>query len=109
MSGVLAALLVNMSCGVAPARNNVPMMVKLTQYDRGSYCDLAVGPDGKLHAIFSDQPAADKPVYLYYRTSSDDGNTWSAPTNLSDDESGNAAGYARVQFDAQGRLYAVWK
>jgi len=109
MSGVLAALLVNMSCGVAPARNNVPMMVKLTQYDRGSYCDLAVGPDGKLHAIFSDQPATDKPVYLYYRTSSDDGNTWSAPTNLSDDESGNAVGYARVQFDAQGRLYAVWK
>ena len=109
MSGLLAAILANLSCGGAPARNLVPVMVKLTQYDRGSYCDLAVGPDGKLHAIFSDQPATDKPVYLYYRTSNDDGKTWSAPTNLSDDESGNAVGYARLQFDARDRLYAVWK
>ena len=37
------------------------------------------------------------------------GQTWSAPLNLSDDESGHGVGYARVVADAQGRVYAVWK
>jgi hypothetical protein len=84
-------------------------MVKLTQYDRAEFCDLAVGPDSKLHAVFTDQPAYDKPKYLYYRASTDGGKTWSEAVNLSDDESGNGASYGRLIFDGQGRLYAVWK
>src|SRR5258708_31770380 len=46
-------------------------LVKLSQYDRAEFCDLAGGSDGQLHAVFTDQPAYDKPRYLYYRASSD--------------------------------------
>lgn len=84
-------------------------MLKLSQYDKSAYCDLAVGAGGVLHAVFTDQPNAMKPAYLYYRSSTDGGATWSEPKNLSDDESGLSASWARVIIDGQGRVYAIWK
>ncbi|MBI1372979.1 MAG: hypothetical protein GC159_09485 [Phycisphaera sp.] len=84
-------------------------LVKLSKYDKAQYCDVAVGADGVLHVVFTERADYGKPAYLYYRTSADGGATWSEAKNLSDDESGNDAGYARVIFDGAGRLYAVWK
>lgn len=84
-------------------------VVKLSKYDGAKYCDLAVGPDGTIHAIYSETPVSGKPNYLYYRASTDGGKTWSEPKNLSDDESGNSVGFSRVIIDGHGRVYAVWK
>ena len=84
-------------------------LVKLSQYDKAGFCDLAVASDGTLHAIFNEAPDAMKPSYLYYRSSSDGGTTWSEIKNLSDDESGNSCGYARIAIDGKGRAYAIWK
>ena len=119
---LLASLLIGFGCdkspahaadapatdgGNAPAKSNTP--IKLSQYDKAGYCDLAITPDGTLHAVFNEAPDARKPAYLYYRSSTDGGATWSESKNLSDDESGNTASYARVIVDAKGRIYAVWK
>lgn len=93
----------------AQAAASAPVMTKLSQFDHAEYCDLAIGTDGTLHAIFTDQPAFDKPKYLYHRASTDSGKTWSAANNLSDDESGNDASYGRLIFDGSGRLYVAWK
>ncbi len=102
VSGALFALtLAAAAAGPAP--------VKLTQYDRAGSCDLAVGPDGTLHAVFTDRPEHGKPLYLYYRASRDGGRTWGDAVTLSDDESGNDAGHARLFLDSKGRLYAAWK
>lgn len=86
-------------------------LVKLSQYESSvwSRCtDLIVGPDGKIHAIFVEGTTG-KPAYLYYRASSDDGKTWSAPENLSDNEKNNDASYGRILVDGRGRVYAIWK
>lgn len=103
----LVALTLAGGCRACAAAGSAP--TKLSQYDRAEFCDLALGPDGALHAVFTEQPALDKPKYLYHRTSTDNGKTWSAANNLSDDESGNDASYGRVIVDGSGRLYAVWK
>ena len=95
--------------GAAGPRPEQAPMVKLSQYDRAQFCDLTIGADGRLHAVFTDQPAYDKPNYLYYRASNDGGKTWSQPNNLSDDESGDSASFARLVIDGKGRIYAVWK
>ncbi|HVY69114.1 MAG TPA: hypothetical protein VHH73_04265 [Verrucomicrobiae bacterium] len=108
-SPLFAFLLLTLAgVGTIPAANG-PAMTKLSQFDRVEYGDLASGANGTLHAIFSDQPALDRPKYLYYRASTDAGKTWSEATNLSDDESGDDASYGRLIFDGSGRLYVVWK
>lgn len=83
--------------------------VKLSQYDKAQFCDVCVTPDGTIHAVYNEAPVIGKAKYLYYRASTDGGTTWSPSKNLSDDESGNDASYARIVPDAKGRVYAVWK
>ena len=60
-------------------------------------------------AVFTDSPEYGKAPYVYYASSTDNGVTWSDPKNLSDDDSGIAAGFCRVAVDGKGRVYAVWK
>lgn len=95
------------SPGQAPA--GAAPQVKLSQFDKAQYCDLAAGPGGSLHAVFTEQVPSTYTTYLYYRASTDGGRTWSAVKNLSDDETGNDASYGRVIADAKGRVYVVWK
>jgi hypothetical protein len=97
-----------LAAGVAAAADK-PVVVKLTQYDLAGFCDIAASPDGTLHAAFTERPAHGRPLYVYYRSSSDGSRTWTETVNLSDDESGNDAGYARLFLDGKGRLYAAWK
>ncbi|MBI3881016.1 MAG: exo-alpha-sialidase [Verrucomicrobia bacterium] len=105
------ALMLLAGCGRASgaAAGRSAAMVKLTQFDHAEFCDLAVGADGTLHAVFTDRPDLTKPTYAYYRASTDGGKSWSPANNLSDDESGNDAGFARLVIDGKGRLYALWK
>ena len=91
------------------ANGHPKKLAKLSQYDKCGYADLAIGPDGAVHAIFTDQPDNMKPQYLYYRSSANGGASWTPPKNLSDDESGHSASYCRLLADGQGRLYAIWK
>ncbi len=96
------------SCRAAEADGKAELL-KLSLHDKVGYCDLAVAADGVIHALFTDQPAWDKPLYLYYTASRDGGASWSQPDIISDDESGEAASYARVLVDGAGRAYAIWK
>ena len=109
MMNLVLGVMVLAGCEHAAGAAGAPAMTKLTQFDHAEYCDLASGVDGTLHAVFTDQPASDKPKYLYHRASTDNGKTWSAVNNLSDDESGDDASYARLIFDGSGRLFAAWK
>lgn len=84
-------------------------LVKLSQFGHAGSCDLAVGPDGTIHALFSDFKEYGKPAFLYYRASKDNGATWSEPKLVSDDESVMSAGPCRVLVDKGGRVYAIWK
>ena len=95
------------SSGQAPA--GAAPMIKLSQFDKARYCDVAVGAAGSLHAVFTEESPSTHVTYLYYRASTDGGRTWSAVKNLSDDETTNDASYSRVIADAQGRVYVVWK
>ena len=84
-------------------------LVKLSEFGRSTWCAVATGADGTIHAVFTDAKEAGKMHYLYYRASTDNGATWSASKNLSDDESDNSAGPCRVLVDGNGRVYAIWK
>lgn len=107
----LAAVIL-LGCSRSPANaaaEAASSMVKISTYGKSGYADLVVSANGNIHAVFTDQPAYDKPSYIYYRMSSNGGKTWSEPKNLSDDESGNAASCVRLVEDGKGRIYCVWK
>jgi hypothetical protein len=108
-SALVFAALALMVWNQVEGKDSVPAMLKISQFNHAEYCDLAIGANGALHAIFTDQPSFDKPKYLYYRTSTDNGKTWTVAINLSDDESGDDASYGRLILDASGSLYAAWK
>jgi hypothetical protein len=96
--------------GQADAKPGQPKaMTKLSTFDHAEFCDIGVGADGTLHAVFTDQPQYTNPRYVYYRASTDGGKTWSDAKNLSDDESGHGASYAHVIADGKGRVYVIWK
>ncbi len=83
---------------------------KLNKVDLCEYCAIAAGPDGTLHAIWTEQTDHFHPHYLMYRSSADHGKSWSDAKNLSDDEDTNhGASYCQVQVDGKGRVYAIWK
>ncbi len=83
--------------------------VKLSELGGCQYADTLSARDGTLHAIYSERPDSSHAYYLYYRASADGGATWSPSRNLSDDETGRQASFARLAEDGAGRVYAVWK
>jgi hypothetical protein len=93
----------------AAAAGKPAEMVKLSTFGYAGYCSLATAADGTLHAIYTDAKAYGKPHYVYYRTSKDEGATWTEPKNLSDDESGAGASWCQIKIDGSGRAYAIWK
>ena len=98
------------AAGQASSADGAPAaMVKLSTFGQAQYCSIATGPDGTLHAIFTDAKKYGSPHYVYYRASADGGATWSEPKNLSDDESGLGTSWCQVKVDAAGRVYAIWK
>lgn len=82
---------------------------KISQFEQAGYCDLLIDKAGRHHVVFQENPAIGKPVFIYYTTSADGGNNWSKPISLSNDETGNGAGYPRILQDGSGMFYAIWK
>jgi len=81
---------------------------KLSQYELSGGSASVIGPDGAWHVVFQEMPAYGKPVFIYHRFSTDGGKTWSVAENISNDNTGNGAGFPRLGCDAQGALYAAW-
>jgi hypothetical protein len=82
---------------------------RISQFERAGLCDLLIDKSGIYHAVFQESPANGKPVFIYYSNSANKGATWSKPITLSNDNTGNGAGYPRILQDGAGRIYAIWK
>lgn len=82
---------------------------KISQFEMAGYCDLLIDKAGAYHVVFQENPAYGKPVFIYHSISSDKGNNWSKPVNISNDNTGNGAGSPRILQDGSGTIYAIWK
>ena len=82
---------------------------KVSQFERAGFCDFLIDKNGVYHAVFQESPANGKPMFIYYASSSDKGATWTKPVTLSNDNTGNGSGYARILQDGRGIIYAIWK
>lgn len=81
----------------------------LSQFEKAGLVDLLIDKSGKYHAVFQESPDYGKPTFIYYASSVNKGATWSKPVNISNDNSGNGAGYPRILQDVAGNIYAIWK
>lgn len=91
-----------------PGGNALGVGAALSQYKHAAGSACVIGPDGTWHAVFQEKSTYGKPVFIYHRASRDGGATWSAPEAISDDGSGNGAGYPQMGKDAQGNVFAAW-
>lgn len=82
---------------------------KISQFEKAGLCDLLIDKSGVYHAVFQESPDFGKPLFIYYSSSTNKGATWSKPITLSNDNTGNGAGYPRILQDGSGRIYAIWK
>ena len=82
---------------------------KVSQFESAGLCDLLIDKSGVYHAVFQESPGSGKPLFIYYSNSNNKGATWSKPVTVSNDNTGNGAGYARILQDGNGRIYAIWK
>ena len=82
---------------------------KISQFERAGLSDFLIDKSGVYHAVFQESPDNGKPDYIYYSTSANKGASWSKPVTLSNDNTGNGAGYPRILQDGKGVIYAIWK
>ena len=82
---------------------------KISQFDRVGLCDFLIDKSGVYHTVFQESPDIGKPTFIYYATSTNKGASWSKPITLSNDNTGNGAGYPRILQDGSGLIYAIWK
>ncbi len=74
--------------------------------------DLAVGPDGALHAVWEDYRHGEyrKAGDIYYAYSHDFGKTWSANRRVNDDPAGSAGHRnPHIAVASSGDVYVVWE
>lgn len=72
---------------------------------------IAVGADGVIHMVYSYDPdGADTGdvVDVFYRQSTDQGQTWSAELRLNDDGGSNDQFFPSISVSGQGRVVAAW-
>ena len=86
---------------------------KLTTVHMHNYmADLAVDHQGKVHLLFDDLGEPVDDVCLggcsdtYYRCSTDNGQTWSVPVNLSRSPLGSSR--EQLEIDASGTIHVTW-
>ncbi len=82
---------------------------KISQFASAGLCDLLIDKSGVYHAVFQEVPGSGKPMFIYYASSNNKGASWSKPVTVSNDQTGNGAGYPRILQDGSGRIYAIWK
>ena len=68
---------------------------------------LAVGPDGTLYAVWTDERNGDGDIY--FARSTDGGATWSANVQVNDDAAEARQGNPALAVGPDGTLYAVWE
>ena len=106
-TNIIAYCLLMVSCSqnskTAEAQPNI------SQFERAGLCDFLIDRAGIYHAVFQESPAIGKPVFIYYSSSANKGINWSKPVTISNDNTGNGSGYARILQDGSGQIYAIWK
>ncbi|PKL76091.1 MAG: hypothetical protein CVV27_12020, partial [Candidatus Melainabacteria bacterium HGW-Melainabacteria-1] len=96
--------------GLTQDANGDPLdFTKLSEQEAANYSDIAVGPDGTLHALFTEQSKSLMRPQVYYRASRDGGQSWSETRNLLAEDPVSQAGFIRIAVDGEGRVYAFWK
>lgn len=74
--------------------------------------DLDIDSDGAIHLVYDDRGDPDSPLCsggcadLYYRSSADQGRTWTYPRNLSESPAGEARG--QIEIDQQDVIHVTW-
>lgn len=73
--------------------------------------DLAVDGNGVLHVVFDDTGDLESRVCpgcadIYYRRSTDKGQTWSPPINLSRTPTGSS--HEQIEIDSSGTIHVTW-
>ncbi len=71
------------------------------------YPDITVGPDGSVHVVYTERTSGANGHFWCVR-STDQGETWSPPTQIDDNPATVAVGWARVAVDTAGHLFAAW-
>ncbi len=75
-----------------------------------SFPQIASGPEGEVYIAYvgrpSDKPNDDGDVFL--TTSLDDGQTWSRPKVLNDDDTDHVQFFPSIDVDPDGVLHAMW-
>lgn len=89
--------------------NSMAYGQKVSQFERAGLCDLLIDKNGIYHAVFQESPDIGKPTFIYYAVSVTKGASWSKPVTISNDNTGNGAGYPRILQDGAGIIYAIWK
>lgn len=82
---------------------------KISQFEKAGLVDFLIDKAGQYHAVFQETPDYGKPSFIYYASSSNRGASWTKPVNISNDNTGNGAGYPRIIQDGSGTIYALWK
>ena len=84
--------------------------IKLSQYDMvvATPCIVAAA-DGVIHVAFVEEHPNTYAYSVYYRSSADNGKTWSAAKNLSEDMTGISVGRTLLLVDARNRVYVIWR
>ncbi len=80
----------------------------LSQYQKAAGSACIIGPDGTWHAVFQEMSNYGQPLFIYHRASRDGGRTWSPAVPISEDGTGNGAGYPQMGKDHLGNVYAAW-
>jgi hypothetical protein len=75
-----------------------------------AFPQLAVGPEGEVHIVYvgrpSDKPDDDGDVFIV--SSADQGDTWTRPLRLNDDDTDHLQFFPSVDVDANGSVHAMW-
>jgi hypothetical protein len=84
--------------------------IKLSQHDMviATPCIVAAA-DGVIHVAFVEQHPNTYTYAVYYRSSSDNGKTWSAAKNMSEDMTDISVGRTLLLVDARNRVYVIWR
>ncbi len=82
----------------------------LTRYnlDVGSP-QVAVSRDGTINVAYVEATKPGIENFVFYRSSSNGGKSWSESKNLSEDIAGRTVGPVRLTVDGAGRVYAIWR
>ncbi len=88
--------------------NSLGLGAVLSRFNHAGGSACVIGPDGAWHAVFQEWETHGSPMLIYHTTSRDGGQSWTTPQDLTNDDSGNGAGFPQMAMDAQGRIFAAW-